>query len=179
MNLASAVQGQNGLSPGTNRSNIRKPRAAADRGIAAAIGFPLVPQCAGILRDERDRGGTLTSPHHIPNRPGMQHILDLCLGWTNWVPYKPHCPDFRTVLAHKHAHTHEWLLPFVSFCAKPNPALPAVEERERELPPSIQFQFTFQFQGALLARLCLSEAKAANKTWALSKQKESNCGIIL
>lgn len=36
-------------------------------------------------------------------------------------------------------------------------------EKERESPPSILFQFTFQFQGALLARLCLSDAKAANK----------------
>lgn len=77
------------------------------------------------------------------------------------------------------------MLPFVSFYAKPNPALPAAEkkrERERESPPSIQFQFTFQFQGALLARLCLSDAKAINKKTGAFKAKrkqKSNSGIIL
>lgn len=68
------------------------------------------------------------------------------------------------------------MLPFVSFCAKPNPALPAAEKkerkRERESPPSIQFQFTFQFQGALLARLCLSDAKAINKKTGSFKAKK-------
>lgn len=69
-------------------------------------------------------------------------------------------------------YTH--MLPFVSFSAKPNPVLPAAENREteRESPPSIQFQFTFQFQGALLARVCLSDAKVINKKSELSKQKE-------
>lgn len=95
----------------------------------------------------------------------MWNIPDLCLGWTNWVPYKPCCPDFRTVLAHKHAHTHththEWLLPFVSFRAKPNPALPAVErererERENHLPPfSSNSLFNFKvlyWQGSAWAK---------------------------
>ena len=68
------------------------------------------------------------------------------------------------------------MLPFVSFHAKSNPPLPAAErervrereretarDRERDSPPSILLQFAFQFQGALLAKLCLSKAKAAKK----------------
>lgn len=79
------------------------------------------------------------------------------------------------------------MLPFVAFSAKPNPVLPAAEKRDtlRESPPSIQFQFTFQFQGALLARVCLSDAKVINKKVCVqSKKKEQKrgkncCGIII
>lgn len=77
-------------------------------------------------------------------------------------------------------NTHEWLLPFVSFRAKPNPALPAAgkKRKKRESPPSVQFQFTFQFQGALLARLCLSGAKAANKNTGAFEAKNKATVVL-
>lgn len=72
-------------------------------------------------------------------------------------------------------NTHEWLLPFVSFRAKPNPALPAAGKkkkgkRENRLPPfSSNSLFNFKvlyWQGSAWA-----EPRPRTKTRVLSKQK--------
>lgn len=51
---------------------------------------------------------------------------------------------------------------FVPTVIRPHQLWKRGRQRRRESPPSTVFQFTFQFQGALLARLCQKDARAFN-----------------
>lgn len=169
------------FSPRTNQSAIRKaPEARLIVGFqlrSAPVSPPGEPGFSGISATEAGRSGQSfrVFPAATSQKDQECGIFRICV--------RAELIESPINLAaltsgqrwHTRArNTHEWLLPFVSFRAKPNPALPAAGKKkgkgENRLPPfSSNSLFNFKvlyWQGSAWA-----EPRPRTKTRALSKQK--------
>lgn len=75
---------------------------------------------------------------------------------------KTHTHTNRQMHKSKHIHKCFPLCLFVPTVIRPHQLWKRGRQRRRESPPSTMFQFTFQFQGASLARLCQTDARVFN-----------------
>lgn len=181
------------FSPRTNQSAIRKaPEARLIVGFqlrSAAVSPPGEPGFSGISATEAGRSGQSfrVFPAATSQKDLECGIFRICV--------RAELIESPINLAaltsgrrwHTRArNTHEWLLPFVSFRAKPNPALPAAGKKKRKKKEKerigslrsvpIHFSISRCFIGKALPERSQGREQ---KHGRFRSKKESNCGIIL